>query len=99
MAARLSVIVLLMRPRGDWNSYLQYRDIGLFPVYTPAVLAARSRGKLPGPLWPAFTERHKTESLRQIAKEYGVSHEAVRRAIARAKGSAADKELPGNQSS
>lgn len=29
-------------------------------------------------------ERHKTQSLRSLAKEYAVSHEAVRRALSAA---------------
>jgi len=36
---------------------------------------------------PEILERHKTESLRSIAKEYGVSHETVRRALAAAQSS------------
>jgi Zn-dependent peptidase ImmA (M78 family) len=74
------------------NPYLQYLEIGLFPVYTSAILMVRSKGKLPSPLWPELTRRHEIESLRQLANEYGVSHEAIRRAIARAKDSAADKK-------
>lgn len=31
--------------------------------------------------WPEILERGKTKSLRQIAKEYGVSHEAIRRTL------------------
>ena len=87
MAARLSVIVLLMRPRGDSNPYLQYLEIGLFPVGTPAVSVVRSKGKLPSRLVPELTERHRTQGLRQLAREYGVSHEAIRRAIARVENS------------
>ena len=70
------------RPRGDLNPYLQYLEIDLFPVYTPAVSVVRDKGKLPSRLVPELTERHSIQSLRQPANEYGVSHEAVRRAIA-----------------
>jgi DNA-binding GntR family transcriptional regulator len=45
----------------------------------------RSKGKLPSRLVLELTERHRIQSLRQLANEYGVSHEAIRRAIARAK--------------
>jgi len=83
----LSDHVLSKRPRGDLNPYLQYLEIGLFPVCTPAVPAVRSKGKLPSRLVPELTERHRIQSLRQLANEYGVSHEAIRRAIARAKNS------------
>ena len=70
------------RPRGDLNPYLQYLEIGLFPVYTPAVSVVRAKGKLPSRLVPELAARHRTQSLRQLANEYGVSHKAVRRAIA-----------------
>ena len=70
------------RPRGDLNPYLKYLEIGLFPLYTPAVLVVRAKGKLPSRLVPELAEQHKTESLRQLANEYGVSYESVRRAIA-----------------
>ena len=89
----LSNHVLEKRPRGDSNPYLQYVEIGLFPVYTPAILVVRPKGKLPSALWPDLTERHKNESLRQLANEYGVSHDAVRRTIARARNSPLDKRL------
>jgi len=85
------------RPRGGSTESLQYLEIGLFPVHSPSVTEARSRRKVPSSLWSELAERHKSKSLRQLAKEYGVSHEAIRQAIARAKGSAADKELPGRQ--
>jgi sensor domain CHASE-containing protein len=81
------------RPRGDLNPYLQYLEIGLFPVYISAVPVVSSEGKLPSRLVPELTERHRTQSLRQLAKEYGVSHEAVRRVIAKARNSALDKRL------
>jgi len=64
------------------NPYLQYLEIDLFLVYTTAVSAVRDKGKLPSRLVPELTERHRTQSLRQLANEYGVSHETVRRAIA-----------------
>jgi len=60
-------------------------------------VVARSRAKVPSHLWPDLVERNKSRSLRQLAKEYGVSHEAIRQTIARAKGGAEDKELPGLQ--
>jgi predicted ArsR family transcriptional regulator len=36
---------------------------------------------LPCELWKELAKRHSTQSLRQLAKEYGISHEAVRRAL------------------
>lgn len=87
-----------MRPRGDSTQYVQYVEIGLFPVHIPSVIGVGPRGKVPSLLWSELAERHNTQSLRQLAKEYGVSHEAIRRAIARAKNSASAKKLHGNQS-
>jgi hypothetical protein len=85
--------VLGIRPRGDSNPYLQYIEIGLFPVYISAVPVVGSKVKLPIRLVPELTERHRTQSLRQLASEYGVSHETVRRTIARARNSPLDKRL------
>ena len=84
------------RPRGDLNPYLQYLEIGLFPVCPPRAHVVKSKAKLPSALWPELAERRKTESLRQLADEYGVSHEAVRRAIARAKDSTLGKQSSKN---
>jgi hypothetical protein len=53
--------------------------LGLYPVFVS--LPLKTSHKLPSCLWPELTERNKTESLRQLAKEYGVSHECVRRAL------------------
>ena len=53
--------------------------LGLYPVFVS--LPFRTNHKLPSFVWPELSERHKTESLRELAKEYGVSHEAVRRAL------------------
>ena len=60
---------------------MQYLDAGLYPVQTPLQLLVLWKGKLPPYLWPKIAERHKAESLRRLAGEYGVSYEAVRRAL------------------
>lgn len=39
-----------------------------------------SRSKLHPSTWPEVVERRKSRILRQLAREYGVSHEGVRRA-------------------
>ena len=36
------------------------------------------RRKVPRELWADLAERSKSESLRQLARSYGLSHEAVR---------------------
>jgi len=53
--------------------------MGLYPVFV--WLPLKTTHRLSPSLWPELAERHKTESLRQLAEEYGVSHEAVRRAL------------------
>jgi hypothetical protein len=58
---------------------MQYLQQGFYPLYTPLELSVNWRGKLSPSVWPFVYEQHKTKSLRSIAKEYGVSHEAVRR--------------------
>jgi hypothetical protein len=54
-------------------------EIGLFPVIILHPVGMQC--KLKPSLWSELLERHKAQSLRQLAKEYGVSHEAVRRAL------------------
>jgi len=53
--------------------------LGLYPVY--ASIPTKTNHKVPTSVWPVIMERHKTQSLRQLGKEYNVSHESVRRAI------------------
>ena len=38
-------------------------------------------GKIDPSLWPQLIDKCKARSLRQVAEEYGVSHEAVRRVL------------------
>jgi len=53
--------------------------LGLYPVFVS--LPEESHHKLAPSLWQGLAEQHKAKSLRCLAKEYGVSHEAVRRAL------------------
>jgi Mor family transcriptional regulator len=53
--------------------------VDTFPVNAP--ILPKGNHKLPTYIWLEIAEQHKTMSLRQLAKEYGVSHEAVRRII------------------
>ena len=82
-------------PEGLWLGK-QYLGMGLFPVNAPDYLVVGWNGKITISLLPELVQSRKTESLRQLANEYGVSHEAIRRTIARAKNSALDKKLPKN---
>ena len=63
----------------------QYLFEGWYPVYVPQGLCAdgSANSKLPSEVWSELADRHKTHSLRGLAKEYGVSHETVRRMLAR----------------
>ncbi len=62
---------------------MQYLNAGLYPVSAPLELVFNWRGKLPIAILSEITEQYRHESLRSLAKEYGVSHEAVRRTIKR----------------
>jgi Zn-dependent peptidase ImmA (M78 family) len=55
--------------------------LGLFPVVSE--IPENCTSKIPEHLWPEIIEQRKTKSLRQLAKDYGVSHEAVRRTLGR----------------
>ena len=79
----LSQGVLHMRPRGGLELLLPENIyVGLYPIYVAPRIS--SRHNLPASLWPKLAERHKTESLRKLAEEYGASHEAVRRTLKKA---------------
>ena len=75
------------RVRGtDWSRIREYKlpPVDYFPVESPVMLQrpVQQRPHLDPALWPAIAERTRHESLRTLAAEYGVSHEAIR-AIAR----------------
>jgi hypothetical protein len=66
-----------------------------FPTGLPAVEAEevpvpplQRRPRHDRPSWPAISERAKYESLRDLAAEYGVSHETIR-TVVRCRGLAA----------
>ncbi len=73
-------LVKLVRPRGIWDP-MQYLRTGLYPVYAPPELNITWRGKLSTAVLSDLTRKHKTKSLRNLAREYKVSHEAVRRVL------------------
>ena len=56
-----------------------------YPVYAPYQVydspPSQTNSRLPPVLHGELIERHKTHSLRQLAGEYGVSHETVRKAL------------------
>jgi hypothetical protein len=60
-------------------------DSAYFPLYLSQArrdhFADRRTHRLLPDLWPKIQQRAKQESLRHLAKEYGVSHEAIRRIV------------------
>jgi hypothetical protein len=66
---------------GGLRGVMQYLNAGFYPVQAPHRLFMNRRGKLKPSTWSEVVEQHKVKSLRSLAKEYGVSHEAVRRVL------------------
>jgi hypothetical protein len=67
-------------PGGD-RGPMRYPDSGFYPVEAPAEIFVNWRGKLGPNLWLKITAKKNNKSLRGLAKEYGVSHEAIRRTL------------------
>ena len=69
-----------MRPRGAQGSEVQLAY--LVEVLCPQIadIAYCRRGIAPK-LWRHLIKEHKAKSLRELAKEYGISHETVRRTL------------------
>lgn len=55
-------------------------DMGLYPICM--IPPIESHHNIQPSYWPELIEQHKDKSLRELAREYGVSHEAVRRTLA-----------------
>jgi hypothetical protein len=60
---------------------MQCLPAGYFPVRAPHDGAEVWNGKIAWDSWSDLVEWYRTESLRQVAKAYDVSHEAVRRTL------------------
>jgi hypothetical protein len=62
---------------------MQYLQLGLFPVTTPIqiLFVPQWKGKLPASIMTQLIEQRKNKSLRALAREHGVSHEAIRRTL------------------
>ena len=54
--------------------------VGLYPIWAEPCLATRH--KISAEMWPELIEKRKTKTLRQVARDYGVSYEAMRRMLA-----------------
>ena len=60
---------------------MQYLADEFFPVNAPARMIFVWTGSIKPNRWPELVEKCRTRSLRQVAREYGVSHETVRRTL------------------
>ena len=70
-----------MRPRWGSGPHVQY-----IAYLVEALCPARNQltkwtGKIDPSLWPELVYKCKAGSLRQVAQEYGVSHEAIRKVL------------------
>jgi hypothetical protein len=66
-----------------------FRDT--FPVNAPDHLIPTWKGKITRPHWDDLAASRSTKSLRQLAEQWGVSHETIRRTLKRSgTGSALD---------
>jgi hypothetical protein len=68
---------------GGPRALMQYLKSSYYPVNAPYDFQDRWIGKVSSKLTIKLKEQHTTKSLRKLAKEYGVSHETVRRIIKR----------------
>jgi hypothetical protein len=65
-------------------------ELGLYPVLVSTPDRANRNYRISTALWPQLPEKCKTRSLRQVARDYGASHETVRRASRKARSKAAN---------
>ena len=82
----MSQYVLRWRPRGDSGSEVRYTAYDITALCPQIKPAAVSRSRIPRSAWPEPSEHNQTKTLRELAKDYGVSHEAVRRALKSVRG-------------
>ena len=71
----------------DGSQFREYKlpTAAYFPVECPVTLRQppQHQPQIDPALWPAIAKRARRESLRALALEYGVSHEAIRRIVRR----------------
>lgn len=61
---------------GD-RDMMRYLEYGFYLIQAPCALYLSWRGKLPVYLWPEIKKQCMTRTLRQVAREYGASHESI----------------------
>jgi hypothetical protein len=71
---------------------MQYLSEGYYPVSAPRSEAGTWNGKIARDSWSELVEACRTGSLCEVAKRYGVSHEAVRWTLWQARGGLVKKE-------
>ena len=80
LTGKMSTKSIRCDPEGGRGG-MQYLGVGLFPLNAPDYLSVVWTGKIRPEHWLEIAEQHETKSLRQLAKEYDVSHETVRRTL------------------
>lgn len=80
LTGKMSTKSIRCDPDGGRASMKIERD-GLYPVNAPAQLCAVWTGGIKPWAWGALAEGREGKTLRQLAQEYTVSHEAVRRTL------------------
>ena len=60
---------------------MQYPFSGFFPINTPTDITVVWKGKVQPELWPDIVEQSKIKTYRELAGEYEVSYEAIRRVL------------------
>ena len=60
---------------------MQYLFSGFFPIHAPTDITVVWNGKVQPELWPEIVEKSKIKTYRELADEYDVSYEAIRRVL------------------
>jgi hypothetical protein len=72
---------LVVRPRGALDSDVQHLAYLVEPICPQINEITTSQGGIPKSLQNQLAKQYKAKSLRQLAREYGVSYETVRRIL------------------
>ena len=59
----------------------QYLFFGFCTIYAPVNSTEIWNGKIDPSLWPELKRKCEAGSLREVAKEYGISHDALRKTL------------------
>jgi len=75
------------------RGFKHLRSLGLYPI--DEAVAPKLPHKIAQSEWPQLVEASKSKTLRELADDFGVSHEAVRRTLLRANGERNHKRAVG----